>query len=179
MTALILVYERLVRPISKKLFSWIVLVFFVFAATFAVWRDAYLSMKGREADQHRLELELIDVKKSRPLAEEMRQGLSEALQDSQQPDFTFYPTYNPATHEIALILSNVGWRVARSVSENRWVEVGKLSFTPRSDRPKPDVKFSPFYTTKDGLKVLPGFVPTPSFLGGSEDLGDVGPGGSG
>ncbi len=169
-TALILVYERLVRPIPKRLFSWIVLVFFLFAATFAAWRDAYLSMKGREADNHRLEIELIDAKKSRPIAEDMRQGFREAFQDTQKPAFTSTAYYNPSSHEITMTLVNSGPTVALSVNEGRWIEVGKLSFTPRLDRAKPDVKFTPFYTTKRGFTVIPGFVPTANFIGGSEDL---------
>jgi hypothetical protein len=49
-TALLLVYERLVKPISTVTFRWIVLVAFVAAASFTAWRDSYLSMKGRERD---------------------------------------------------------------------------------------------------------------------------------
>ena len=50
--------------IPRRAFAWIVLVFFVVAATFAAWSDSYLSMKGRERDLHGKELELLSVRKS-------------------------------------------------------------------------------------------------------------------
>ena len=54
-TALLVVYEKMIHPIPRRVFVWIVLVFFVSAATFAAWHDAYASMKGREADLRRTE----------------------------------------------------------------------------------------------------------------------------
>src|SRR5579863_3759909 len=64
-TALVLVYERLFGQIPRRVFVWIVLIFFVVAATFAAWSDAYLSMKGREADLLNSKIEL--TKQTRPI----------------------------------------------------------------------------------------------------------------
>ena len=58
MTALLMVYERLVHPISQRAFRWIVLFSFLAAASFAAWRDAYLSMKGREGDLRATQIQL-------------------------------------------------------------------------------------------------------------------------
>jgi len=57
-TALLLVYERLAKPLTKQVFIWIVIIAFLLEASFSAWHDAYLSMKGREADLHAKEGEL-------------------------------------------------------------------------------------------------------------------------
>lgn len=43
-TAAVMVYERLVRPMSTGAFRWTVLVFFLIAATFSAWRERYVAV---------------------------------------------------------------------------------------------------------------------------------------
>lgn len=65
-TALMLVFERLVHPISTRAFRWIVLGAFAAAASFTAWHDTYLSLKGREADLRFANLQVADYRAHAP-----------------------------------------------------------------------------------------------------------------